>query len=76
MSVIVLNHGVSREHIASVHAVGCAAIEKDKRDHASVEYGPYASLIEALDSYLDDEMIDMGYGVGDVKVHGCARKGG
>lgn len=76
--VVVLNYGVSRDYIASVHRAGCGAIEKDARDHAAITYAGtsgvgYDSVEEALAAYLDEEMVEMGYSEADVKVHGCCK---
>lgn len=71
--VIVLNYGVSKDYIASVHKDGCGAIQKDAEDHAAVQYGPYDTVADALSDYIDSEMEDMGYSAADVKVHGCCK---
>lgn len=72
--VVVLNHQLVREHIASVHKEGCRDIERDKRNHWSVEMGPYDSLKEALDNYIDAEMQEMGWSLSDVKIYPCAKE--
>lgn len=72
MAVVLLNHSVVKNHVASVHRAGCKDIERDAGAHASVVY-EYASVAEALADYVDEEMEEMGYSVQDVKVHGCAK---
>ena len=52
MDVTVLNYSISREHIASVHRVGCKDIERDAREHAAIQYGPFASVDAALASEI------------------------
>lgn len=73
MAVVLLNHGVIRDHIASVHKAGCRDIERDQRQHGSVLY-EYDSVDEALAEYLDSEMREQGWHERDVKVHACTRR--
>lgn len=73
MSVVLLNHAIVRDSIASVHREGCRDIERDSGAHGSQIYGPFPSVDSALADYLDAEMVEMGYGRQDVKVHACAR---
>ena len=68
---VTLNHSISRDHIAHVHRHGCKDIERDARHHGSSIYGPYETVQAALDAYLDDEMIEMGYSRDDVRVFPC-----
>lgn len=72
--VVVLNYSISREHIASVHKVGCKDIERDMNHHGvHSPYGPFDSVEDALADYIDGEMSEMGYGVEDVKVYPCCK---
>lgn len=73
MSVVVLNHSVIRDHIASIHREGCSAIEREKLNHGSSIYGPFDTVEIALADYLDEDMLDLGYSERDVRVHACAR---
>ena len=74
---VVLNYSISRVEIASIHRVGCGAIEKDMRAHGVYEpYGPFESVEAAMAAFVDEEMIEMGYSEDDVKVHGCCKRKG
>ena len=72
MRVTLLNYSISRDHIASVHKVGCKDIERDTREHAAIPQD-YPSLPDALADYIDGEMSEMGYHVDDVKVYSCCK---
>jgi hypothetical protein len=73
MQVVVLNHSIIRDSIASVHKQGCGAIEREALSHGSSVYGPYESVEAALADYIDSEMEEMGYDRRDVKVHACCK---
>ena len=52
---VVLNYSISRVEIASIHRVGCGAIEKDMRAHGVYEpYGPFESVDAAMAAFVDD----------------------
>lgn len=70
--VTLLNHSISRDHIASIHRAGCKDIPRDRRDHGS-SVTDYPTLADALADYIDGEMVEMGYSVEDVKIHACCR---
>lgn len=69
--VVVLNYQLMRDEIASVHKVGCRDIQRNKDANWAVEYGPYDSVEDALSSYIDSEMEEMGWSREDVKVFPC-----
>ncbi|HSV08570.1 MAG TPA: hypothetical protein VLI07_18785 [Candidatus Binatus sp.] len=71
--VVILNHSISREHIAHIHRDGCRDIERDAREHGSQIYGPFESVEAALADYVDGEMAEMGYGPEDVRVFPCCK---
>jgi hypothetical protein len=73
MPVVVLNHSIVRTHIAHVHRAGCKDIERDVRAHASSVYGPYETIEEALDEYIDAEMEELGYSRSDVRIFPCCK---
>ena len=73
MAVVLLNHQIIEDCIASVHREGCKSIERDRRQHASEIYGPYRSVEDALVEYLDPPMVELGYGLHDIKIHTCAK---
>lgn len=73
MPVVVLNHGIVRDTIASVHKQGCSAIEREQLTHASMIYGPYETVEDALTAYIDSEMEEMGWSRRDVKIHACCK---
>ena len=75
MAVVILNHSVVRTHIAHVHREGCRDIERDALAHASQIYGPFATVEDALASYIDEEMEEFGYSVEDVRVFPCCKSG-
>lgn len=73
MQVVTLNYSISRDHIASIHRVGCKDIDRDQRQHAASIYGPYDGVEAALAAYIDEEMVEMGYDVQDVKIYSCCK---
>jgi len=73
MSVVVLNHAIVRNHIASIHRQGCRDIEREQREHSSNIYGPFDNVEDAIADYLDDELVEMGYDRADLKIHNCAK---
>jgi hypothetical protein len=73
MAVILLNHQIMRDHIASIHRKGCRDIERDAMHHAAHPY-EYPSVEAALADFIDAEMTEMGWTVEDVKVYSCTRK--
>ncbi|HEY7421487.1 MAG TPA: hypothetical protein VH541_05710 [Gaiellaceae bacterium] len=72
-TVTLLNHAIVGGFIASVHRTGCRDIARESLAHASKSYGPYATASDAIEDYLDEEMREMGYHEGDIKVHACCR---
>ncbi len=73
MKVTLLNYAISRDHIASLHKAGCKDIDRDARTHAAELYD-YDSKDAALADYVDGEMAEMGYSVGDVKIYPCCKE--
>jgi hypothetical protein len=71
--VVILNHSIISDSIASIHREGCGAIEREQLKHSSSLYGPFDSVEAALEDYLDPEMVEMGYAEQDVKIHSCTR---
>jgi hypothetical protein len=64
----------STNHIGSIHRTGCKDITKDANEHAGVVTElDSATLAEALATYIDAEMEDMGYSTDDVRVLPCAK---
>lgn len=72
--VVVLNHSITKDSIASIHRHDCKDIEREQRKHGSAIYGPYDSVDLALKAYIDGEMEELGYTDDDVKVHPCTRQ--
>ena len=75
MTVVLLNHGVIRDHIASVHREGCRDIRRDQLKHGS-QLHRFDSLEDALSDFIDSEMEEQGWSRADVKVHNCTREAG
>lgn len=72
MTYTILNHSLIRDEIASVHRTGCRDIRRESREHGSSLHVVEATDGEdAADLWIDDEMVDLGYTVRDVKVHPC-----
>lgn len=69
----VLAHGIVRNEIASIHKAGCRDIARESREHGSVSRDVEGSLQDAIDYYVDDELLEMGYTVEDVKIHACCK---
>ncbi len=67
-----INYEVCDASIASIHIKGCLDISRDAMRHGG-HLSSYGSVEEALLDYIDQEMIDMGYGRWDVHVLPCAR---
>ncbi len=74
--VVLLNHAVVSDAIASVHRADCWDLPRDQAAHASELYGPFANAPDAIDDYLDAETLDLGYSAADVRVHICCAVGG
>jgi hypothetical protein len=75
MKLTIINFESVRDTCASIHATGCSAIERDVHQHGGhVDEGEFASIEEALDYYVDAEMVELGYSHADVHVHDCAAK--
>lgn len=72
--VVVLNHSLIKDSIASIHRHDCKDIEREQRKHGSVIYGPFDSVDLALKNFIDGEMEELGYTDDDVKVHPCTRQ--
>lgn len=76
MAVTLINYTVQRVHIASVHKAGCKDIRKDAWKHGSdhpLYFTDYPDLETALSSYIDAEMLEMGWSREDVRVFPCAK---
>jgi len=73
MKVVILNHQIVRHHIASIHKAGCRDIEREALNCASVIYGPYDSVSDALADYIDPDMEEQGWSVSDVKIYPCCK---
>lgn len=71
--VVLLNHQITRDHIASIHKEGCRDIERDQTHHAALIYGPYDNVEAALTEYIDSEMVEMGWTREDVKIYHCVK---
>jgi hypothetical protein len=70
----IVDYSISRDVIASIHKVGCKDIAKDAARHGGVcyeEVGP--TLQDALDSFLDAEMREVGWSEDHVKILPCAK---
>ena len=48
--VVVLNHSLIKDSIASIHRHDCKDIEREQRKHGSVIYGPFDSVDLVLKS--------------------------
>ena len=57
-----------------MHRADCKSIERDRRHHASEAYGPYRSVEDALAEYLDMNMVELGHGLHDIKIHSCTKE--
>ena len=74
------------DYMWGVHAEGCADIEKEvkrvfhvsldsaKRDYILTTHRGITSLRQLLDTIVDGETRDMGWGDENVKVHNCVAK--
>lgn len=72
----ILNFSISHDHVGSIHAAGCKDIKRDRFEHAAIVYEVECETWqEARAHYIDDEMVELGYGNDDVRIHNCARKG-
>ena len=69
---ILINYEVCDNSIASIHRKGCLDITRDSIRHGG-HLSSYDTLEAALNDYINQEMIDMGYGRWDVHVLPCAR---
>ena len=71
----VLCYSVSLDENASIHLSGCKDIKRNVAENGAATYEVEGSLQDAIDSYLDDEMKEMGWteDTGCLKVHNCAK---
>lgn len=73
MEFAVLCHSIIKDESASVHRAGCKDIEREARQHASSVHSVTGTVDDAVASWLDGEMEEMGYSEADVKVHNCCK---
>ena len=75
--VIIIQYGMVKREMASIHRAGCRDIKRDAMQHAGSFGGRYVDTTAAMENYLDEEMCHLGYGDGYpwdevVKVLPCA----
>lgn len=68
----IVNFAVYSDHCASIHKAGCSYIDKDIKAHDGHTWDVAGTLEDALNNYMDDELIEMGFSTDAVKVHNCA----
>lgn len=68
----IVNFSVYHDHCASIHKAGCQYIQRDVKDHDGHTWDVEGTLEDALNDYIDEELIEMGFTTDDVKVHNCA----
>jgi hypothetical protein len=73
MTVVVLDHGVRRDHLGSIHLDGCRDVPREGKKLRSKVYGRFESVEVALSVFIDAEMESRGYSHDDVKVHACCK---
>ena len=73
MAVVLLNHQIIEGYIAACTG-RTASPSSDRRHHASEAYGPYRSVEDALAEYLDMNMVELGHGLHDIKIHSCTKE--
>lgn len=61
-----------RDAIASVHRTGCRDIRREAQEMAGIIHDGHETAQAAVDFWIDDEMLEMGWTADDVKVHNCA----
>ena len=71
---VLINYSVSRDEIASIHRLGCKDIKRDQMEHGGHIYPSKSSVDKLLDDYISEEMVEMGYDKGCVRVLPCTRK--
>ena len=74
MKLTGLTYQLVRDELFSLHRAGCRDIAKNQAANFAVvmfEDQEFASIADALDEIIDDEMIEMGYDQTAVKVYPC-----
>jgi hypothetical protein len=68
--VLLLNYSVIKDYQCSLHRADCSAILQDQAKHWANGYH-YPNAQAAVDDWFDAEMLGLGYGLQDLKVHAC-----
>jgi hypothetical protein len=75
----IVNRSIIKEHAFSIHRAGCRDVTRDKHESSGELYPvpPGIDTVEdAMNWWLDRELVDLGYSEVDFEIYPCTQKGG
>lgn len=76
-SFTIVNRSIVKDKAFSIHKAGCRSVTADKHEHAGELYPVPEDIVtveDAMQWWLDHEMIELGYDESDFDIHPCTKQ--